>query len=112
MTEAALSLPDGYRLHFYETIGSTNDEAKRLVRTGAAEGTLVWAGEQTAGRGRRGRRWASPPGNLYLSLVMRPGGAPGRAAQLGLQTECEWKNSRHPRKTSDLTHAKKYPAEA
>ena len=83
MTEAALSLPDGYRLHFYRTIGSTNDEAKRLARTGAAEGTLVWAGEQTDGRGRRGRSWASPPGNLYLSLVMRPGGAPSRAAQLG-----------------------------
>ena len=50
-------------------IGSTNDEAKALARAGAAEGTLVWAGEQTAGRGRRGRAWLSPPGNLYLSLV-------------------------------------------
>ena len=83
MTAAALSLPGSYRLHFYQTIGSTNDEAKRLAHLGAPEGTLVWAGEQTAGRGRRGRSWASPPGNLYLSLVMRPGGAPGRAAQLG-----------------------------
>jgi BirA family transcriptional regulator, biotin operon repressor / biotin---[acetyl-CoA-carboxylase] ligase len=83
MTEAALSLPAGYRLHQYDTIGSTNDEAKRLARGGAPEGTLVWAGEQTAGRGRRGRHWASPPGNLYLSLVLRPGGAPSRAAQLG-----------------------------
>ena len=83
MTEAAVSLPTGYRLHAYDTIGSTNDEAKRLARAGAPEGTLVWAGEQTAGRGRRGRQWASPPGNLYLSLVVRPGGAPGRAAQLG-----------------------------
>jgi BirA family transcriptional regulator, biotin operon repressor / biotin---[acetyl-CoA-carboxylase] ligase len=83
MTEAALSLPAGYRLHQYDTIGSTNDEAKRLASGGAPEGTLVWAGEQTAGRGRRGRHWASPPGNLYLSLVLRPGGAPSRAAQLG-----------------------------
>ncbi len=83
MTEAALSLPAGYRLHFHETIGSTNDEAKRLARLGAPEGTLVWATEQTAGRGRRGWRWASPPGNLYCSLLLRPGGAPGRAAQLG-----------------------------
>lgn len=83
MTEAALSLPAAYRLHSYATIGSTNDEAKRLARQGAPAGTLVWAGEQTAGRGRRGRHWASPPGNLYISLISRPGGAPGRAAQLG-----------------------------
>ena len=40
-------------------------------------------GEQTAGRGRRGRSWLSPPGNLYLSLVQRPDGAPARAALLG-----------------------------
>src|SRR5437763_1108544 len=83
MNEAAVSLPAGYRLHSYPAIGSTNDEAKRLAREGAPEGTLVWAREQTAGRGRRGRNWASPPGNLYLSLLVRPGGAPGRAAQLG-----------------------------
>ena len=83
MNQAAVSLPAGYRLHSYPAIGSTNDEAKRLAREGAPEGTLVWAREQTAGRGRRGRNWASPPGNLYLSLLVRPGGAPGRAAQLG-----------------------------
>ena len=39
--------------------------------------------EQTAGRGRRGRRWSSPPGNLYASLILRPDAAPDRAAQLG-----------------------------
>jgi len=76
-------LPEGYRLLRYDTIGSTNDEAKTLARAGAAEGTLVWAGEQTAGRGRRGRSWASPPGNLYLSLIVRPAATPPRAAQLG-----------------------------
>lgn len=83
MSEAAPSLPAGYRLHHHRTIGSTNDEAKRLARTGAPAGAVVWAEEQTAGRGRRGRVWSSPPGNLYLSLVLRPGGAPSRAAQLG-----------------------------
>src|SRR5216684_5815114 len=76
-------LPDGYLLKRYEVVGSTNDEAKALARAGAPEGTLVWAGEQTAGRGRRGRIWLSPPGNLYLSVVLRPAGAPSRAAQLG-----------------------------
>jgi BirA family transcriptional regulator, biotin operon repressor / biotin---[acetyl-CoA-carboxylase] ligase len=72
-----------YRPLFFETIDSTSDEAKRLARAGAAEGTLVWALEQTAGRGRRGRPWLSPPGNLYASLILRPGGPAGRAAQLG-----------------------------
>ncbi len=83
MTEAVPTLPEGFRLHHFATLGSTNDEAKALARAGAPEGTLVWAGEQTAGRGRRGRTWLSPPGNLYLSLVLRPAGAPSRAAQLG-----------------------------
>jgi BirA family transcriptional regulator, biotin operon repressor / biotin---[acetyl-CoA-carboxylase] ligase len=83
MTETAPSLPQGFRLLHFATIGSTNDEAKALARGGAADGTLVWADEQTAGRGRRGRAWASPPGNLYLSLVQRPDGTPAHAAQLG-----------------------------
>ena len=83
MTERALALPDGYRLLHFPTIGSTNDEAKTLARQGAAGGTLVWADEQTAGRGRRGRAWLSPPGNLYFSLVQRPDGTPAEAAQLG-----------------------------
>jgi len=82
MTEAP-SLPDGFRLLHFPSIGSTNDEAKTLARAGAPEGTLVWADEQTAGRGRRGRAWLSPPGNLYFSLVQRPGSAPAHAAQLG-----------------------------
>jgi BirA family biotin operon repressor/biotin-[acetyl-CoA-carboxylase] ligase len=83
MTGFGPILPEGYRLLRYETIGSTNDEAKARARGGAAEGTLIWAGEQTAGRGRRGRAWLSPPGNLYLSLVLRPEAPAARAAQLG-----------------------------
>jgi BirA family biotin operon repressor/biotin-[acetyl-CoA-carboxylase] ligase len=86
MTVAAPTLPDGFRLHALDTVGSTNDEAKRLARAGAADRTLIWAREQTAGRGRRGRAWHSPPGNLYLSLIVRPGGAAARAAQLGFVT--------------------------
>ena len=82
MSDAPL-LPEWYRLHRFGSVGSTNDEAKTLARAGAPEGTLVWADEQSAGRGRRGRVWRSPPGNLYLSLVMRPGGTPADAAQLG-----------------------------
>jgi BirA family biotin operon repressor/biotin-[acetyl-CoA-carboxylase] ligase len=70
-------------LHHFASVGSTNDEAKTLARAGAPSGTVVWADEQTAGRGRRGRVWRSPPGNLYLSLIARPDCAPAQAAQLG-----------------------------
>ena len=83
MTRAAPSLPPPFRLVAYETIGSTNDEAKRLARAGAGEGMVVWALQQQTGRGRRGRAWASPPGNLYLSLVLRPDCRATVAAQLG-----------------------------
>lgn len=63
-------------------VGSTNDEAVRLAEAGAADGTLVTAEAQTAGRGRRSRGWQSPRGNLYMSLIARPGCAPSRAGQL------------------------------
>ena len=83
MKEPGPLLPEGFRLCHHATLGSTNDAAKALARAGAPDGTLVWADEQEAGRGRRGRQWLSPPGNLYLSLVLRPDAAPSRAAQLG-----------------------------
>ena len=52
---------------------STNDEARRLAAQGAPEGTVVVAESQSAGRGRLGRSWHSPPGRgIYLSLVVRP----------------------------------------
>jgi BirA family transcriptional regulator, biotin operon repressor / biotin---[acetyl-CoA-carboxylase] ligase len=76
-------LPPGYRLISYDSVGSTNDEAKRLAREGAPEDTIVWAREQTAGRGRRGRVWVSPRDNLYASLILRPNCPPVHAAQLG-----------------------------
>ena len=79
-------LPLDYRLVSFDSTDSTNDEAKRLAGGGAPEGTLVWALEQTAGRGRRGRVWVSPRGNLYASLILRPDCPAGRAAQLGFVT--------------------------
>ena len=83
MTGLQPRLPAAYRLVRYDTVGSTNDEAKRLARAGAEEGTVVWALEQNAGRGRRGRVWASPRGNLYASVIVRPDCPVNRAAQLG-----------------------------
>jgi BirA family biotin operon repressor/biotin-[acetyl-CoA-carboxylase] ligase len=82
MTRAA-SLPPFFRLRSFERIDSTQDEAVRLAEAGAAEGTLVLALAQGAGRGRRGRIWVSPPGNLYCSLVLRPRCAVAEGAQMG-----------------------------
>lgn len=76
-------LPPFYHLVSHERIASTSDEAKALAQSGAPEGTLVTARAQTAGRGRQGRNWVSPPGNLYLSLILRPVVRVTVAAQLG-----------------------------
>ncbi len=72
----------GRPAHRLEVVTSTNDEAKRLLAEGAIEGTVVVAREQTAGRGRRGRIWHSAPGNLYLSVVLRPAIPPAAAPPL------------------------------
>lgn len=76
-------LPDGWTLVALDSVGSTNDEAARLAEAGAAEGTVVWAREQTGGRGRRGRHWSSPVGNLYSSTILRPDCQASRATELG-----------------------------
>jgi len=73
----------GQVVHFWPEIRSTNDEARRLARAGAPEGTLVIAEHQTAGRGRLERRWEAPPGSsLLLSLIFRPTLAPAEAQRL------------------------------
>jgi BirA family biotin operon repressor/biotin-[acetyl-CoA-carboxylase] ligase len=77
-------LPAGYVLHAFDRLESTNDEARRLAEQGAAAGAVVVATEQLKGRGRHGRAWASPPGNLYASLLLRPEGTLAEAAQLSL----------------------------
>jgi BirA family biotin operon repressor/biotin-[acetyl-CoA-carboxylase] ligase len=60
-------------LVYFDEIGSTNSEAKRLALQGAAEGTVVAAGFQTGGRGRLGREWVAPRGSsLLISVVLRP----------------------------------------
>ena len=63
------------QLEHHETLPSTNDRLKEWARAGAPEWSCVIADQQTAGRGRHGREWASPPGNLYLSLLVRSAGA-------------------------------------
>lgn len=62
----------GAPLLFFSTVGSTNDVAAALAEAGR-EGAVVIADQQTAGRGRHGRRWFSPPGSgLYISVVLTP----------------------------------------
>ena len=67
----------------FATLGSTNDEAMARARAGARGPLLVVAESQTGGRGRHGRAWASPPGNLYASLLLTDPSALAVAPQLG-----------------------------
>ncbi len=72
-----------YDVRHYDSLGSTNDEAVRLAREGVPHGTVVHADRQTAGRGRLSRHWQSPPGNLYLSIVLRPDVPAARRWEIG-----------------------------
>lgn len=96
----------GRRILYFSEIGSTNDEAARLAEQGAPEGTTVVAAAQSAGRGRFGRTWYSPPGaGLYASVIIRDrraaplltlaGGvavAEGIRAATALPVELKWPN--------------------
>jgi BirA family biotin operon repressor/biotin-[acetyl-CoA-carboxylase] ligase len=107
------------RLLWYDTVTSTNDVASRMASSGAPEGTAVAANMQTMGRGRLGRRWASPPGaGLYASAIFRPAAhvapmmtisagaaiADGIEASSGLQTILKWPNDVYagPRKLAGI----------
>lgn len=99
----------GRPLRYLATVESTQDLVRAAANAGAAEGLVVVAGEQTAGRGRSGRSWWSPPiGGLYLSLLLRPdlpgvhtpwltmcaalGAADAVAATCGLRPDLKWPN--------------------
>jgi BirA family biotin operon repressor/biotin-[acetyl-CoA-carboxylase] ligase len=58
-------------IHTVAETGSTNDDVAALAREGAPEGIWLRAGRQSGGRGRQGREWHSPPGNLYASTLVR-----------------------------------------
>ena len=97
---------DGARLHYFAETGSTNDLAAAAAERGDPEGTTFVAGAQSAGRGRRGREWFSPPGSgLYLSTIVRrasiapwltlAGGvavAEGVRTATGLPVQIKWPN--------------------
>ncbi|MBI4886969.1 MAG: biotin--[acetyl-CoA-carboxylase] ligase [Acidobacteria bacterium] len=104
---------------WYADVSSTNDEAAALAEGGAAEGTVVAAYAQSAGRGRQGRVWASPAGaGLYVSTVLRPppdavsmltiaagvAVAEGVQAAAGLRVDLKWPNDVYvgPRKLAGV----------
>jgi BirA family transcriptional regulator, biotin operon repressor / biotin---[acetyl-CoA-carboxylase] ligase len=63
----------GWRVHYYDEVDSTQRLAAEFANQGAAQGTVVIAELQNAGRGRMGRQWHSPPGvNLYTTIILRP----------------------------------------
>ncbi|MDQ3171622.1 MAG: biotin--[acetyl-CoA-carboxylase] ligase [Acidobacteriota bacterium] len=66
----------------FDSVDSTNERALALAAAGAPDGSVIVAGEQTAGRGRRGRTWHSPEGGLYLSYVVRDVASLPRPAML------------------------------
>jgi BirA family biotin operon repressor/biotin-[acetyl-CoA-carboxylase] ligase len=71
--ESVLALIQLGSYRYFDTIGSTNDEALAWASQGAPDFALVFADEQTSGRGRMDRKWFTPPGSaLALSLVLRP----------------------------------------
>ena len=63
-------------VQYFTELPSTQDYALDLARQDAPEGTLVLAGRQTRGRGRRANKWFSPSGGLWFSLILRPGTVP------------------------------------
>ena len=92
---------------WYAEVSSTNDVVATLADRGEPEGSVVIADAQSAGRGRHGRIWASPPGaGLYMSILMRPAAhavslltiaagvafADGIQAATGLQPQLKWPN--------------------
>lgn len=72
-----------YRHIALDKVTSTNDEAMARLRAGEPGDFVVTAREQSGGRGRQGRVWTSPPGNLYMSLALRDPAPAALAPQLG-----------------------------
>ena len=101
-------MPHQSDVRWHASVPSTMDVAAALAADGAAHGVVVAAEEQTAGRGRRGSTWSSPPGaGLYFSFIARPAHAStlslltlaagvgvreGIAAASGLSADLKWPN--------------------
>ena len=102
-----LGSPLAANVELHEEVDSTQQRARELARAGAPHGTLVVSKIQFGGRGRLGRRWGSPVGGLWMSLVLRPGISSRVAArvtqtaavgvakglrEMGVEAEIKWPN--------------------
>lgn len=76
----------GKNIHFFKEVDSTNDVARELADEGAEEGTMVIAERQRSGKGRRGKKWISPSGGVWMTIILRPDVEPPKAPQLTLVT--------------------------
>lgn len=74
----------GFVVEHYPEVASTNDLARQRAERGAEEGLVILADRQVAGRGRHGRAWDSPLGNLYASVLLRPRAPLASSATLSL----------------------------
>lgn len=75
----------GKDYRYFEKTGSTNDDCARFLKEGAEHGLVVVAGSQSAGKGRRGRNWDSPPGeSVYMSIGLKPEIPADKASMLTL----------------------------
>lgn len=74
-------MASGHPVHHFDRIDSTNQEARRRAEAGETGPVWLWADEQTSGRGRIGRSWLSPPGNLYATFLFPVAAGPEFAAQ-------------------------------
>ena len=76
----------GKEIHYYKEVDSTNEVAKKLAEEGAPEGTIVIAESQSSGKGRLGKKWISPSGGVWMSIILRPDIPPHQAPRLTLVT--------------------------
>ncbi|CAH2604839.1 Biotin--[acetyl-CoA-carboxylase] ligase [Rhodovastum atsumiense] len=79
-----MTVPAGWRLEVHDQLPSTADLCRRRAESGAPGGLAILARRQTAGRGTRLRPWQGAEGNLFLSVLLRPGGTMQGAAQWSL----------------------------
>jgi BirA family biotin operon repressor/biotin-[acetyl-CoA-carboxylase] ligase len=81
----AVRLPEGWRLKSFDVLDSTSAALRRMVEAGAEmrEGLVITAKTQTSGRGRGGRTWVSPVGNLYASILVKSDEGLARAPEIG-----------------------------
>jgi BirA family biotin operon repressor/biotin-[acetyl-CoA-carboxylase] ligase len=84
MTQAPAGVPEGCKLVELDEVDSTNAEAMRRVLGGERGPLWITARRQTEGRGRSGRHWSSPPGNLFASFITALDCPPAKAGQLSL----------------------------